>query len=426
MSFVSLGLAEPILRAISTEGYTQPTPIQSQSIPHVLAGRDLLGCAQTGTGKTAAIALPILHKLHQAPRKAAPRSPQVLVLSPTRELAAQIGQSFADYSRNLHLKQATVFGGVGFTPQIKAIERGVHLVIATPGRLLDLMERGHVRLDQLHTFVLDEADRMLDMGFLPSLKRIIAQLPRNRQSLFFSATMPPNIAQLAAELLNDPVEVKVAPPSTCAAKIEQRVLMVDRSKKQALLHDLLRSQDYDRVLIFTRTKRGADRVADGLNDNGVTASAIHGNKSQSARERALDRFRRGKLRVLVATDLASRGIDVEGVSHVINYDIPVEPESYVHRIGRTGRAGATGVALSLCDATERSAWRAIERLVRQAIDVDQNHAFQASQRPTPARSPQGNRQPRGHHRRGQSSGPGAKGGRGPKRRFGRRAEFAPR
>jgi ATP-dependent RNA helicase RhlE len=422
MSFEKLGLAEPILRAVATEGYAQPTAIQSLAIPHVLAGRDLLGCAQTGTGKTAAFALPILHKLHQMPRQAAPRCPQVLVLSPTRELAAQIGQSFADYGRHLQLRQAIVFGGVGFMPQTKALSRGVHIVVATPGRLLDLMNQGYVRFDQLHTFVLDEADRMLDMGFMPDLKRIIARLPKVRQSLFFSATMPPNIANLAADLLNDPAQVKVTPPSTVVAKIEQRVLMVDRSKKQALLQQLLRGENYDRVLIFTRTKHGADKVATCLNREGVMADAIHGNKSQSARVRTLERFRSGKLRVLIATDLASRGIDVEGVSHVINYDIPVEPESYVHRIGRTGRAGATGVALSLCDATERSAWRAIERLVRQAIEVERNHAFPASHQAEPARKPQGGRQPQGGRRPNRTPSPQARGG--SKRRFGRRAEYA--
>ncbi len=419
MSFEKLGLAEPILRAIATDGYTHPTPIQSLSIPHVLAGRDLLGCAQTGTGKTAAFALPILHKMHQTPRRSEPRCPQVLVLSPTRELTAQIGQSFAGYGRHLHLRQAVIFGGVGFTPQAKALARGVHIVIATPGRLLDLMNQGCLRLDQLHTFVLDEADRMLDMGFLPDLKRIIAKLPSNRQSLFFSATMPPNIASLAAELLKNPAQVKVAPPSTVAAKIEQRVLMVDRSKKQALLQQLLRGENYDRVLIFTRTKHGADKVATCLTREGITASAIHGNKSQSARERTLDRFRKGKLRVLVATDLASRGIDVEGVSHVINFDIPVEPESYVHRIGRTGRAGATGVALSFCDTAERSAWRAIERLVRQAIEVEKVHPFPASDsQPTPARKWPNHRRPaqaqHNHRRRGSKS----------KRRFDQRAAYA--
>jgi ATP-dependent RNA helicase RhlE len=416
MSFEQLGLAEPILRAVATEGYALPTPIQSLAIPHVLAGRDLLGCAQTGTGKTAAFALPILHKLHQSPRQATPRCPQVLVLSPTRELAAQIGQSFADYGRHLPVRHTVVFGGVGIMPQTKALARGTHIVVATPGRLLDLLNQGYVRLDQLHTFVLDEADRMLDMGFLPDLKRIIARLPKARQSLFFSATMPPNIADLAATLLNNPAQVKVTPPSTVVAKIEQRVLLVDRSKKQALLQQLLRGENYDRVLIFTRTKRGADKVAVGLSREGVAADAIHGNKSQSARERTLGRFRSGKLRVLVATDLASRGIDVDGVSHVINYDIPDEPESYVHRIGRTGRAGAAGVALSLCDAAERSAWRAIERLVRQAIDVQQNHPFQASNKPVPAPKSQS------HNHRHQGGRPHSH--RPSKRPFGGRAAFA--
>lgn len=419
MSFEQLGLAEPILRAVATSGYAQPTAIQSLAIPHVLAGRDLLGCAQTGTGKTAAFALPILHRLQKAPRQVATRCPQVLVLSPTRELAAQIGQSFADYGRHLPIRHAVVFGGVGFMPQIKAMNRGVHVLVATPGRLLDLMNQGYVRLDQLHTFVLDEADHMLDMGFLPDLKRIINHLPKNRQSLFFSATMPPNIADLAASLLRDPAKVSVTPPATVVKKIEQRVMMVDRANKRALLQQLLESEDYDRVLVFTRTKHGADKVATVLNRAGMTADAIHGNKSQSARERTLDRFRAGKLRVLVATDLASRGIDVDGVSHVINYDIPVEPEAYVHRIGRTGRAGATGIALSFCDADERSAWRAIEKLVRQPIDIERNHAFIAA-KPAKERRPQ--HPGKTSHNRG--PGQGHRSGRRPKRRFDRRAEYA--
>jgi ATP-dependent RNA helicase RhlE len=279
-----------------------------------------------------------------------------------------------------------------------------------------------VRLDQLHTFVLDEADHMLDMGFLPDLKRIVSHLPKNRQSLFFSATMPPNIADLAAGLLRDPAKVSITPPATVVKKIEQRVLMVDRANKRALLQQLLESEDYDRVLVFTRTKHGADKVATVLNRAGMTADAIHGNKSQSARERTLDRFRAGKLRVLVATDLASRGIDVDGVSHVINYDIPVEPEAYVHRIGRTGRAGATGVALSLCDSTERSAWRAIERLVRQSIDVERNHAFTAAK---PAQAVKSHRPGKPHHR-GPHQGQGHRSGRRAKRRFSRGSALAPR
>jgi ATP-dependent RNA helicase RhlE len=393
MSFSELGLAEPILRAVVSEGYTTPTPIQSQSIPQVIAGRDLLGCAQTGTGKTAAFALPILHRLDAQRRPAVSRSPRVLILSPTRELAAQIGESFATYGRNLHFRQTTIFGGVGQHPQVRALNHGVHVLIATPGRLLDLMQQGHVRLDQLEIFVLDEADRMLDMGFMPDLKRIIAKLPTKRQSLFFSATMPETIASLARGLLTDPVRVTVTPPSTTVELIEQRVMFVDRGNKRALLNALLGPGKFERVLVFTRTKHGADKVVDQLEKEGIAADAIHGNKSQSARQRALSDFRRGKLRVLVATDIASRGIDVDGISHVINYDLPTEPEAYVHRIGRTGRAGAEGVALSFCDSSERGSLRAIEQAVRKSIEVETNHPFHVvgsekhSNRPSNGHSP---------------------------------------
>ena len=378
MSFDELGLSEPLLRAIVTEGYKTPTPIQTQTIPHILAGRDLLGCAQTGTGKTAAFALPILQRLDTARRPASQSSPRVLVLSPTRELAAQIGQSFAVYGRHVHFRQAIIYGGVNQNPQTRALSRGVHVAIATPGRLLDLMNQGHIRLDQLEVFVLDEADRMLDMGFLPDLKRIIAKLPAKRQSLFFSATMPGPISELARGLLNDPVRVSVTPPASTVELIEQRVLHVDRANKRALLDRMISQPACDRVLVFTRTKHGADKVAEQLARTGVSADAIHGNKSQASRERTLGRFRNGSLRVLVATDLAARGIDVEGISHVINYDLPVEPEAYVHRIGRTGRAGATGIAVSFCDSSERAALRAIERLVRQTIRVDVDHPFHSA------------------------------------------------
>lgn len=373
MIFADLGLIEPILRAVVSEGYTTPTPIQSQTIPHVLAGRDLLGCAQTGTGKTAAFALPILQRMDQTRRPALARSPQAVILSPTRELAAQIGASFAAYGRNLRFRHTVIFGGVGQRPQVRALEHGVHILVATPGRLLDLMGQGYVRLDKLDTFVLDEADRMLDLGFLPDLKRIIAALPRQRQSLFFSATMPDNIAGLAKSLLNDPVRVSVTPPATTVDLIEQQVLFVERAAKRALLHKVV-SAGCDRVLIFTRTKRGADKVASQLSSEGIRADAIHGNKSQSNREQTLLRFRTGVLPVLVATDLAARGLDVDGISHVINYDVPQDPESYVHRIGRTGRAGASGIALTFCDSSEREALRAIEKLVRRTIRVAAGHA----------------------------------------------------
>ena len=384
MSFVELGLIEPLLRAIAAEGYTTPTPIQAQAIPHVLAGRDLLGCARTGTGKTAAFALPILQQLDANRRHATPGIPRVLVLSPTRELAAQIADSFTTYGRNIRFRHAVVYGGVNQNPQVRAMSRGVHVLVATPGRLLDLMNQGHIRLDALEVFVLDEADRMLDMGFLPDLKRIIARLPKKRQSLFFSATMPPAISSLAHSLLTDPVQVSVTPPATTVDAIEQRVMFVPRADKQALLHNVLGTAACQRALVFTRTKHGADRVARQLHKQGHVADAIHGDKSQAARQRTLLRFRNGELPVLVATDLAARGIDVNGITHVINFDLPQEPEAYVHRIGRTGRAGASGIAVTFCDASERATLRAIEKLTRKTIPVDAGHPYH-SQAGAPAR-----------------------------------------
>ena len=410
MSFVELGLIEPLVRSVLSEGYTQATPIQTQAIPHVLAGRDLLACAQTGTGKTAAFALPILQRIDAKRQAAVSRAPRIVVISPTRELAAQIGQSFATYGQNICFRQAVIFGGVGQRPQVKALERGLHVLVATPGRLLDLMDQGYIRLDKLEVFVLDEADRMLDLGFLPALKRIIAQLPRERQSLFFSATMPESILGLANKLLNQPVRVSVTPPATTVDLINQQVLFVDRGNKRALLQKVLSGNSCDRALVFTRTKHGADKVALQLNRNGVQADAIHGNKSQSARERTLSQFRHGRLRVLVATDLAARGIDVEGISHVINYDLPDDPESYVHRIGRTGRAGASGIALTFCDAEERTGLRAIEKLIRRSLDVDTDHPYHVSAQATSgegsAAGPRKNRfRPKGnYHGRQQFAG----------------------
>ena len=395
-TFAELKLAEPIQRALHAEQYTTPTPIQAAAIPHLLSGSDLLGCAQTGTGKTAAFALPILHTIDQDRRAAQPHAPRVLVLSPTRELAVQIAQSFATYGRHVRYRQTVVYGGVGQQPQVRALQRGVHVLVATPGRLLDLIDQGHLRLDALEVFVLDEADRMLDMGFLPDLKRIVAMLPRERQSLVFSATMPTKIAELAHSLLKDPVHVNVTPPSSTVDRIAQRVLFVEKADKRALLHRVLTEANFGRALIFTRTKHGADKVAKQLGQNGITADAIHGDKSQSARQRALDRFRRGALRVLVATDVAARGIDVDGITHVINYDLPHEPESYVHRIGRTGRAGATGIAMSFCESGERATLRAIEKLVKKAIDVDPAHPDQNA--PTPAVRKQLASRPRGGQR----------------------------
>jgi ATP-dependent RNA helicase RhlE len=397
-SFSDLQLSEPIQRAITAAEYTTPTPIQAQTIPHLLAGRDLMGNAQTGTGKTAAFALPILHRLEAQPRSAVAGAPRVLVLAPTRELAAQIGESFQTYGRYLRFRQVVIFGGVSQHSQVRALQQGVHVVIATPGRLLDLMEQGHVHLHKLDTFVLDEADRMLDMGFLPDLRRIIANLPRNRQSMFFSATLPAPAADLAASLLRTPVRVAVSPPSSPVERIEQRVLFVQQVDKRELLQRLLRKAAVGRTLVFTRTKHGADRVAKQLNQDGLRAEAIHGNKSQTARTRVLNGFRHGQVRILVATDLAARGIDVDGITHVINYDMPHEPESYVHRIGRTGRAGADGTALSFCDSNERGSLLAIEKLIRSTIRVDTDHPFHTEMAPPRAARPAGNQRRRSGRR----------------------------
>ena len=373
-SFAALGLSDPLQRAVAAAGYVTPTPIQSQAIPHLLAGRDVLGCAQTGTGKTAAFALPILEGLARHPRRSG-RGPRALVLTPTRELATQIADDFANYGVHGSAKCAVVFGGVGQGPQVQALRRNVDIVVATPGRLLDLMAQGHAHFEACEVLVLDEADRMLDMGFIDPIRRILAALPRNRQNLMFSATMPPEIAQLARGFLKDPVNVAVTPVSSTVEQISQWVLHVDRGDKRALLREVLKDPKMKRVLVFTRTKRGANKVAEELDRKGVRADAIHGNKSQGARQRALDAFKRGGIRVLVATDIAARGIDVDGVTHVINFEIPHEPESYVHRIGRTARAGASGVALSFCDPEERSSMRAIERLTRAQVRVVSDHPF---------------------------------------------------
>jgi ATP-dependent RNA helicase RhlE len=377
-SFAELGLTEPIQRAVRAENYTTPTPIQVQAIPHLLAGRDLLGCAQTGTGKTAAFALPILQRLAGDPRRAGPKACRALVLTPTRELAAQIETSFAVYGRYLKLSRAVVFGGVGQNPQVRAMAPGVDVLIATPGRLLDLMGQGFIRLDRLEVFVLDEADRMLDMGFIHDVRRVIKALPERRQSLFFSATIPPEIARLADGILTDPVLVGIRPVVSTAERIEQSIMFVEKADKRPLLTRVLKDSAIERVLVFTRTKHGADRVVKQLAQGGVAADAIHGNKSQNARTRALERFRSGAGRVLVATDIAARGIDVDGVSHVINYDLPNVPESYVHRIGRTARAGKSGVAISFCDAEERAYLRDIEALIKARIPVVADHPWHSA------------------------------------------------
>lgn len=369
-AFAELGLVPELLRALEAEGYTTPTPIQQKAIPSVLLGRDLLGIAQTGTGKTAAFALPILQRL-MADRKPSPRKGcRALILSPTRELATQISESFKTYGRNAGLQSGVIFGGVGYKPQINLLARGVDVLVATPGRLIDLMQEGHLSLSSTEILVLDEADQMMDLGFIRPLRQIVAKISHKRQSLFFSATMPHEIGSLAAELLRDPVQVSVTPVAKTADRVVQRVIHVEASKKRALLVELLVDKDLSRVLIFTRTKRGADKVARHLEQAGISSAAIHGNKSQNQREAALDGFKKDKVRVLVATDIAARGIDVDSVSHVINYELPNVPESYVHRIGRTARAGAEGIAISLVDGEEKAYLRDIERLTKQTIPAE--------------------------------------------------------
>ncbi|MCF8532839.1 MAG: DEAD/DEAH box helicase [Reyranella sp.] len=369
VSFADLGLSEPLLRALHGAKYTTPTPIQARTIPALLKGRDVLGIAQTGTGKTAAFALPVLQLLAASNERAQPKSPRALVLAPTRELAVQIARSFDTYGRGLGLRLCTVVGGLGYGRQIETLARGVDILIATPGRLLDLVERGNVKLGNVTFFVLDEADRMFDMGFIRDVRRIAGSVSKNRQTLLFSATMPNDIAKLSSEILKNPERVEIASQGKPIEKIEQRVYYVNASSKRQLLSHLLSDAALERVIVFTRTKRGANRVAEALEDRGVRSEAIHGNKSQNARQKALDNFSRGKARVLVATDLASRGIDVQGVTHVINYELPADAESYVHRIGRTARAGASGIAVSFCDSSERGQLRSIEKLTRQPIAV---------------------------------------------------------
>ena len=404
-SFSDLQLVEPIQRALRGENYEKPTPIQAQAIPHLLGGRDLLGVAQTGTGKTAAFALPILQRLSEKRVAPSPKSARSLILTPTRELAVQIADSFRTYGRHLGLRQAVVFGGVGQKPQVDAMARGVDILVATPGRLLDLMGQRHIRFDGLSVFVLDEADRMLDMGFIHDVKRIIATLPKERQTLLFSATMPSDIAHLADSILKSPIRVEVTPVASTVELIDQRVLFVDSADKRSLLAEVLQDPKISRALVFARTKHGADRIAEQLARGNVQAAAIHGNKSQTARQKALESFRAGRVRVLVATDIAARGIDIDGITHVINFDLPNVPESYVHRIGRTARAGATGIALSFCSGEERSLLRDIEKLTRRPLSVIENHGFarrdtgRSSARP-PAQHTQSRRGKPNHHHRG--------------------------
>ncbi|MFH1463139.1 MAG: DEAD/DEAH box helicase [Pseudomonadota bacterium] len=378
-NFVSLGVAEPLARAVAACGYAIPTPIQVQAIPPLLAGRDVLGCAQTGTGKTAAFALPVLQRLAEAPfRGRGARPIRALILTPTRELAAQIGASFATYGVGLGLRHHVIFGGVGQGPQVTALRAGLDILVACPGRLLDLHQQGHVDLTHVERFVLDEADRMLDMGFIHDVRRVLRLLPTRRQNLLFSATLPHAIVELAGSFLHDPVHVEVTPGTLTVERIDQKVMFLRREDKRYLLADLLRRGAVEQALVFTRTKHGANRLVKQLDQDGIRALAIHGNKSQTARTRALDDFRGGRLTVLVATDVASRGIDVDGISHVFNYDLPHEPESYVHRIGRTGRAGRPGTAIAFCDHEEGDDLRAIERLIGRSIEVDAGHRWHAA------------------------------------------------
>jgi ATP-dependent RNA helicase RhlE len=377
LSFNNLQLIEPILKALIHEGYTKPTPIQEQSIPAILQQKDLLGCAQTGTGKTAAFAIPLLQLMHQEQQKGPQgrRNIKALILTPTRELAIQIEESFKAYGKYVDLKHLVIFGGVSQVNQVNSLRRGIDVLVATPGRLLDLMNQNYVSLRDIKFFVLDEADRMLDMGFVHDVKRIIAKLPAKRQTLFFSATMPPEIQQLANVLLVNPVKVAVTPVSSTVEIIQQAMYFVEKQDKQSLIKHILADASIKTVLVFTRTKHGADKVAKDLNRSGINAEAIHGNKSQNARQAALSNFKNRRTRVLVATDIAARGIDIDELTHVINYDLPNVPETYVHRIGRTGRAGASGIAISFCDGEERAFLRDIQKLISKTIPVISEHPF---------------------------------------------------
>jgi ATP-dependent RNA helicase RhlE len=418
MLFSELGLIPPLERAVAGEGYVEPTPIQARAIPYVLAGRDLLGLAQTGTGKTAAFALPILQRLANKTPGGRPRPIRCLVLTPTRELAAQIQDSFATYGKHLSLTSFVIFGGVGMEAQKQALRTGMDILVATPGRLLDLAGQGLLDLKALEVFVLDEADRMLDMGFIHDVRKVIRMLPPRRQTLFFSATMPREAQELADQLLKNPETVAVVPPATTAERVDQEAFFVEKADKRALLVDVLRDAAMRRVLVFSRTKHGANRIAEHLAKHGIGAEAIHGNKSQNARERALAGFKTGRTRVLVATDIAARGIDIDDVTHVINFDVPEVPETYVHRIGRTARAGATGMAMTFCDADERQDFRAIEKLTRQDIPIVEGHPYESRVpfNQNAARPASGPSQPQGQRDHGRRDLPSSGGGRRRRRR----------
>jgi ATP-dependent RNA helicase RhlE len=422
-TFAALGIAEPLLRALAAENYTQPTPIQTRAIPALLAGRDLLGIAQTGTGKTAAFGLPLLQRLSSPHTPPKPREARALILAPTRELAVQIEQSLRTYGRFLNLRMAVVLGGVSQNAQVHALKNGVDILVATPGRLLDLAQQKHVRLDTVSTFIVDEADRMLDMGFIRDVRKIVAQLPRERQSMLFSATMPDDIVKLVGDMLKNPERIEVTPQSKTADRIEQKLYHVPAQQKRQLLSELLKDLAMNRVIVFTRTKHGANKVAEHLGRSGVKADAIHGNKSQNARQRALEAFRSGNIRVLVATDIAARGIDIDDISHVVNFELPNEPESYVHRIGRTARAGGAGIAISFCDPSERGYLRDIERITRNKIQ-----ALAHDLPPLPEGSQQPQEEQRRHfHNKGRGGKPGGQkpggGGEGAKKRNGSRPHW---
>jgi ATP-dependent RNA helicase RhlE len=391
-TFADLNLIAPLLKSVEKSGYTRPTPIQMKVIPHLLEGRDLLGIAQTGTGKTAAFSLPLLQNISLNPKRMPAKHVRVLVLAPTRELAIQVHESFQTYGAHLRVKLALAFGGVSQNPQVQSLSGGADVLVATPGRLLDLLSQGYVSLALLEAFVLDEADRMLDMGFIHDIKKILALLPKKRHNLLFSASMASETGRLVNSILVDPVKVEVTPPSTTAELINQSVMFVDKTKKRELLAHLFNSKDFKRVIIFTRTKHGANKVSEFLDDAGVSSRAIHGNKSQSARQRALHEFKIGAVRALIATDIAARGIDVDDITHVINFELPNEPETYVHRIGRTARAGTSGAAISFCEAEEIAYLRQIEKVTKKSIPVDRTQPFhsdaaeRSNEKPPPLRS----------------------------------------
>ncbi len=419
MNFQKLGLSDQLLKAVDAQGYTCPTEIQASAIPSILEGRDLLGCAQTGTGKTAAFALPTLDRLSQKECKVNGRGRKVraLALAPTRELAIQISESFNIYGRYASLRQTVIYGGVSQNPQVRDLNRGVDIIVATPGRLIDLMQQKLVDLSQVEVLILDEADRMLDMGFIPDLRRIVAKVPKSRQTLLFSATIPPSIRGLASEWLRDPVDARVESDTMTVDKIEQSVYFVEQKQKLPLLTNWMGEKAWKRMLVFTRTKHGADKVAKRLQRAGYEADSIHSNKSQNARKRILDRFKSPKSLVLVATDIAARGLDVDQVSHVVNFDMPVEAENYVHRIGRTGRAGASGVAISFCNSEERSRLRAIERMIQQSLAVAEGHPMSFIAQPKTSESDSQSQRPSSRNRgqRRSASQEGARSNAKPKR-----------